>query len=154
MKNITLEDIITLSNINFYTRIFSNESKNQEKLTYTESMIVNIIDSLEKPTVNELVRILNVSQPNISYKINTLVSKGYVKKVQSKEDGREFILKLTNKFLDYKKMSFSFVSQVLKNLEKKLDDEQIKDMYKFLALIKEEMQSLDCQYSYPQKLEG
>lgn len=144
MKNITLEDIITLSNINFYTRIFSNESKNQEKLTYTESMIVNIIDSLEKPTVNELVRILNVSQPNISYKINTLVSKGYVKKVQSKEDGREFILKLTNKFLDYKKMSFSFVSQVLKNLEKKLDDEQIKDMYKFLALIKEEMQSLDC----------
>ena len=51
-------------------------------------------------------------------------------------------------------MSFSFVSQVLKNLEKKLDDEQIKDMYKFLALIKEEMQSLDCQYSYPQKMEG
>ena len=139
MKNITLEDIIILSNIDFYTKIFSNLSKDQEKLTYTESMIVNIIDSLEKPTVNELVRILNVSQPNISYKINTLVSKGYVKKVQSKEDGREFILKLTRKFSDYKKMSFTFVREVLKNLENKLKDDEIEEMYRFLALIKEEM---------------
>lgn len=139
MKDTTLEDIITMTNINFYTRIFSGFAKREATLTYTESMIVNIIDSLEKPTVNELVKILNVSQPNISYKINTLVSKGYVEKIQSKEDGREFILKLTDRFRDYKDIAFSFVDEVLDNLEDKLSKEEMDQVYKSLSLIKEEM---------------
>ena len=103
-------------------------------------MIVNIIDSLEKPTVNELVRILNVSQPNISYKINTLVAKGYVRKEQSKKDGREYFLKLTDRYYAYKKIAYGFVDKVLDNLNDKLSREEMDNLRKSLKLIKEEME--------------
>ena len=106
-------------------------------------MVVNIIDSLEKPTVNELVKILGISQPNISYKINTLVSKGYVEKVQSKEDGREFILRLTDRFKTYKKIAFSSISEVMDRLEEKLSKEDMENIYNSLDLIKAEMKNIN-----------
>ena len=143
MKKTVLEDIITMANINFYTKIYSGFEKREATLTYTESMVVNIIDSLEKPTVNELVKILGISQPNISYKINTLVSKGYVEKVQSKEDGREFILRLTDRFKTYKKIAFSSISEVMDRLEEKLSKEDMDHIYKSLGLIKAEMKNIN-----------
>ena len=143
MKKTVLEDIITMANINFYTKIYSGFEKREATLTYTESMVVNIIDSLEKPTVNELVKILGISQPNISYKINTLVSKGYVEKVQSKEDGREFILRLTDRFKTYKKIAFSSISEVMDRLEEKLSKEDMENIYKSLGLIKAEMKNIN-----------
>lgn len=143
MKKTILEDIITMANINFYTKIYSGFEKREATLSYTESMVVNIIDSLEKPTVNELVKILGISQPNISYKINTLVSKGYVEKVQSKEDGREFILRLTDRFKTYKKIAFSSISEVMDRLEEKLSKEDMDQIYKSLGLIKAEMKNIN-----------
>ncbi|MCW6678915.1 MarR family transcriptional regulator [Anaerococcus sp. NML200574] len=143
MKKTVLEDIITMANINFYTKIYSGFEKREATLTYTESMVVNIIDSLEKPTVNELVKILGISQPNISYKINTLVSKGYVEKVQSKEDGREFILRLTDRFKTYKKIAFSSISEVMDRLEEKLSKEDMENIYNSLDLIKAEMKNIN-----------
>lgn len=143
MKKTILEDIITMANINFYTKIYSGFEKREATLSYTESMVVNIIDSLEKPTVNELVKILCISQPNISYKINTLVSKGYVEKVQSKEDGREFILRLTDRFKTYKKIAFSSISEVMDRLEEKLSKEDMENIYKSLGLIKAEMKNIN-----------
>lgn len=143
MKKTILEDIITMANINFYTKIYSGFEKREATLSYTESMVVNIIDSLEKPTVNELVKILGISQPNISYKINTLVSKGYVEKVQSKEDGREFILRLTDRFKTYKKIAFSSISEVMDRLEEKLSKEDMDHIYKSLGLIKAEMKNIN-----------
>lgn len=143
MKKTVLEDIITMANINFYTKIYSGFEKREATLTYTESMVVNIIDSLEKPTVNELVKILGISQPNISYKINTLVSKGYVEKVQSKEDGREFILRLTDRFKTYKKIAFSRISEVMDRLEEKLSKEDMENIYNSLDLIKAEMKNIN-----------
>lgn len=143
MKKTVLEDIITMANINFYTKIYSGFEKREATLSYTESMVVNIIDSLERPTVNELVRILGISQPNISYKINTLVAKGYVEKVQSKEDGREFILKLTDRFKTYRKIAFSSISQVIDRLEEKLSQEEMNHIYHSLDLIKEEMKNIN-----------
>lgn len=143
MKKTILEDIITMANINFYTKIYSGFEKREATHSYTESMVVNIIDSLEKPTVNELVKILGISQPNISYKINTLVSKGYVEKVQSKEDGREFILRLTDRFKTYKKIAFSSISEVMDRLEEKLSKEDMENIYKSLGLIKAEMKNIN-----------
>lgn len=143
MKKTILEDIITMANINFYTKIYSGFEKREATLSYTESMVVNIINSLEKPTVNELVKILGISQPNISYKINTLVSKGYVEKVQSKEDGREFILRLTDRFKTYKKIAFSSISEVMDRLEEKLSKEDMENIYKSLGLIKAEMKNIN-----------
>ncbi|WP_311531859.1 MarR family transcriptional regulator [uncultured Anaerococcus sp.] len=143
MKKTILEDIITMANINFYTKIYSGFEKREATLTYTESMVVNIIDSLEKPTVNELVKILGISQPNISYKINTLVSKGYVEKVQSKEDGREFILRLTDRFKTYKKIAFSSISEVMDRLEEKLSKEDMDHIFNSLDLIKAEMKNIN-----------
>lgn len=142
MDDKLLEDIITMTNINFYTRIFSNFEKREASLTYTESMIVNIIDSLEEPTVNKLVGILNVSQPNISYKINTLVSKGYVRKVKSKDDGRKFILKLTERYEAYKETAFAFTDEVMENLKDSLTSEELENIYKSLRLIRDEMKKI------------
>lgn len=46
----------------------------------------------DRPTVNEFASFVQISPPNAAYKVNSLIRKGYLKKVQSQEDKREYRL--------------------------------------------------------------
>ena len=76
--------------LNFYRNIFQGFAKRESSLTATETFCVEVIHALDRPTINELGRFLELSQPNIAYKVNNLVKKGYVEKIQSEDDKREF----------------------------------------------------------------
>ena len=47
--------------------------------------------------------------PNAAYKIGSLVKKGYVEKIQSTTDRREYNLRPTQKYIDYYNISYSYL---------------------------------------------
>ena len=59
------------------------------------------IQALGSPTINEFASFMRISPPNAAYKVNSLVKKGYVRKVQSESDRREYHLEVTQKYIDY-----------------------------------------------------
>ncbi len=95
------EELYRYMRLAHYKRLFSAIHEKSGSLTATEAASVEVIYLLDRPTVNEFARFLNISQPNATYKINALVEKGYIIKLPCKEDRRECRLAVTQKFMDY-----------------------------------------------------
>jgi DNA-binding MarR family transcriptional regulator len=53
---------------------------------------------MERPTISQFARFAGISQSNATYRVNCLIRKGYVNRVPSDKDRREFHLELTDKF--------------------------------------------------------
>ena len=62
---------------------------------------MDVIYLLGSPTVTQLAEVLGISQPNATYKVNNLVTKGYVVKTVSEEDKRETRLQVCDRFYKY-----------------------------------------------------
>ena len=99
--------------MNFYKNIFSGFDEKKYGLSATETFCMEVINALYRPTINDLVEFLELSQPNITYKIMRLKKKGYVKKIRSDTDKREFFLEVTDKFRSYYDMRREYISTVL-----------------------------------------
>ena len=70
------------------------------------------IQALGCPTINEFASFMRISPPNAAYKINSLIRKGYVQKIQSAHDKREYHLQVTQKYKDYYNISNDYVHAV------------------------------------------
>lgn len=78
-----------------YRRLFSRRA--DSGLTTSEVFSLYVIDLLDTPTIKDYAGYLGISQPNATYKINSLVEKGYVEKQASSIDRRECHLVTTKK---------------------------------------------------------
>lgn len=125
--------------INFYKHIFNGFEQSDTALTALESFYVEVIYVLQRPTINELANFLNMSQPNVAYKIGCLVKKGYIKKIQSQIDKREFYLEVTEKFYEYYNIKNEYVKLVLSRLKYKFSENDIKQFENMLNVINEEL---------------
>ena len=94
--------------------------------TTTEVYCVEIIHSLNKPTIQEFANFIGISSPNATYKVNSLIKKGYVEKVQSDTDKREFYLDVTEKFYRYYNINEKYLDIVEERLKKELSEEEFK----------------------------
>ena len=86
---------------NYYKRMVEKIGARDGSLSATDQYSVEIIYLLGRPTVGAFAQFLNISVPNANYKINSLVTKGYVRRVVSESDKREAHLEVTEKFLCY-----------------------------------------------------
>lgn len=111
--------------LNFYKNIFKNFETREATLTATETFCVEVINALGRPTISELTNFLEISQPNTAYKVASLVKKGYVTKVQSQEDKREFYLELTDKFHKYQDVKNEYIHEVIGRMRTELPKEDI-----------------------------
>lgn len=84
-----------------YKNLFATISEKPGSLSATEAFSVEVIYLLGEPTIGEFAEFIGISQPNASYKVNALVSKGYVTKEPCESDKRECRLIVTRKFRDY-----------------------------------------------------
>lgn len=100
-----------------------------------ETMLLEVIDYLEKPTINDLVNFLHISQPNMSYKVNVLEKKGYVRKVKSNKDQRFLHVVLTEDYLSYKQKKNEFTKDAMTRAEEKLGEKEIENLYHSLYLV-------------------
>ena len=93
--------VYTKFKLHFYQEIFQRFQSREASLTTVETFCMETILALGNPTINEFASFMRISSPNAAYKVNSLIKKGYVRKVQSEEDRREYHLQVTQKYIDY-----------------------------------------------------
>lgn len=138
-KDNILEEIVKKTKLYFYRSIFKNYEGHKFSLTIDEGMILEIIEYLDKPTINDLVNFLCISQPNVSYKINILQKKGYVAKTRSDTDGRQTHVNLTDKYFVYRDRKNKFTDKVLKSVRADLTKKEREYLHKNLDLINDHL---------------
>ena len=127
------ETLYLMFRSNYFKRILEEIGPKEGSLSATESYCVEIIYLLGKPTVSEFSQYLNLSVPNATYKINSLVKKGYVLREQSATDLREQKLCVTEKFLSYYGLNDVVIANLMKRIREEFparDVEVLDDMIK------------------------
>ncbi|WP_130819064.1 MarR family winged helix-turn-helix transcriptional regulator [Anaerococcus vaginimassiliensis] len=135
MNDNILEEIVRKTKLHFYRSVFREFEDSDRPLSIEDSMLLEVIDYLDKPSINDLVNFLHISQPNMSYKVNVLEKKGYVKKVKSDIDMRFLHIVLTEKYLSYKQKKNEFTKDAMTRAEEKLNQEEIENLYHSLYLV-------------------
>lgn len=125
--------------LNFYKNIFKNFEDREASLTSAETISVEVIYALNRPTVSEYANFLNISHPNAAYKISSLVRKGYVKKIRSKDDRREFHLEVTDKFLSYNNLKYDYIVKVMERIREHFSEDDVKKLEEILSTISGEL---------------
>lgn len=95
------EAIYRYLRLKHYQNLFSIVKEKLGSLSATEAFSVEIIYLLDEPTLGEFADFIGISQPNATYKVNSLAAKGYIEKSQSQNDRREYKLVVTEKFRKY-----------------------------------------------------
>ncbi len=125
--------------IHYYRDVFRRINSRELSLTTTEVYCVEIIHSLGKPTIQEFANFIGISSPNATYKVNSLIKKGYVEKVQSDMDKREFYLDVTDKFYRYYNINEKYLDIVEERLKKDLSKEEFEMFNNTLKKIYKDM---------------
>ena len=101
MLHQAFNEVYTKFKLHFYQEIFRRFQNREASLTTVETFCMESIMALGRPSVNEFATFMRISPPNAAYKVNSLVKKGYIRKVQSPSDRREYHLEVTQKYIDY-----------------------------------------------------
>lgn len=97
------------------------------------------IMALGKPTVNEFASFMCISSPNAVDKVNSLIRKGYIRKVQSEEDRREYHLEVTQKYIDYYNISASYMVEVMNRISARFSPEECRKLEEMLEIVSHEL---------------
>ncbi len=120
-----LLDITNKLRLRFYQRIFKVIREREGSLTAMEVFSVEIIHALNKPTISEFADFIGISRPGASYKIASLIQKGYIKKEASEDDRREYRLCLTDKYYNYIKLYENNFRKFVLDTEKQYSEETL-----------------------------
>lgn len=135
----TFSEVYTKFKLHFYQKVFSRFQDREASLTTVESFCMEIIQALDRPTVNEFASFVQISPPNAAYKINSLIQKGYLKKVRSKNDRREYHLEVTQKYIDYYNISYSYLATVMERIQDRFDPQEVGQLVEMLTIISHEL---------------
>jgi len=132
-------DVYTKFKLHFYQKVFEKLQERETSLTTVETFCLEIIYALKNPTINEFARLANLSGPNAAYKVSSLMKKGYLRKVQSQEDRREYHLEVTEKYLDYYNISYQYVGIVIDRMKDRFSKEELEVIERVLTVMKDEL---------------
>ncbi len=135
----SFDRIYTKFKLHFYQAVFSKFQTREASLTAVETFCMEIIRALDEPTINEFASFANISSPNAAYKVNSLIRKGYVEKVQSPNDRREYHLRPTQKFHDYYNLSSTYVQEVMDRVRDRFTPEEVAQMDRVLNIVGREL---------------
>lgn len=125
--------------LEFFRRIFELVREREGSLSAMEAFSIEIIHALNEPTIGRFAEFLNISQSNATYKVNSLIKKGYLKKQNSNTDRREYHLVLSEKYYNYTDIMRSYVKTVLGRMEESFSQDEIELFSKMLRRISDEM---------------
>lgn len=139
MLDQAFEQVYNKFKLHFYQKIFSRFEDREATLTTVESFCMEVIMALREPTIAEFSHMMNLSTPNAAYKINSLVKKGYVERIQSSTDKREYHLRPTQKYIDYYNISYSYLHQVMERAKERFSPEDLQKMEEMLVIFSDEL---------------
>ena len=108
----------------YYRDVLHKVKLRELSLTTSEVYCVDIIHNLNKPTIQEFSNFIGISSPNATYKVNSLIKKGYLKKVQSETDKREYYLDVTEKYYRYYNINQKYLDIIENRLKETLSEEE------------------------------
>ena len=132
-------EIYTKFKLNLYKKIFNRFEEREATLTAVETFCMEVIYALGNPTINEFAYFVQISQANAAYKVASLIRKGYLRKVRSTEDKREYHLEVTSKYMDYYGISYDYVAQVMRRIRNRFPPEDVEKLESMLRIISEEL---------------
>ena len=137
----SFENLIDALLLEFFKKIFDAVKEREGSLSAMEAFAVEVIHELKEPTIREFAEFLNISQSNATYKVNSLIKKGYIEKQNSSIDRREYHLVLTNKYYDYTNYLRTYIANLSKNLELNNSEVEIEACSRILDAFTEEIKS-------------
>jgi DNA-binding MarR family transcriptional regulator len=132
-------DVYTRFKLHFYRKIFSRFELREASLTAVETFCVDVINALKLPTVNEFAKFVDISQANAAYKIQNLIEKGYVRKVRSENDKREYHLAVTEKFYAYDKLSTDYIEVVMSRIRERFSQSETDTFERILRVMADDI---------------
>ena len=132
-------DVYTKFKLHFYLQIFRQFQSREASLTTVETYCMETIQALGQPTVNEFATFAGISPPNAAYKVASLIRKGYLQKVRSKNDRREYHLQVTDKYLEYYNIGNGYVLEVMERVRERFSPEECRQLERMLRIIGEEL---------------
>ena len=131
--------VYTKFKIHFYREVLALFESRDAGLTRVEVFCMEAILALGRPTVNEFAAFMRISSPNAAYKVNSLIKKGYVRKVQSESDRREFHLEVTEAYLTAYNSSLGYMGQVVQRISERFSPEDCRKLTEMLEIISSEL---------------
>ena len=132
-------EVYTKFKLHFYQEIFRRFQDREASLTTVETFCMESIMALCSPTVNEFATFMRISPPNAAYKVNSLVKKGYIRKVQSPDDRREYHLEVTQKYIDYYNISAAYTTEVVALVNRRFPPEDCAKLEEMLTIVSREL---------------
>ena len=139
MLDQAFQQVYTKFKLHFYQQVFSRFENREATLTTVESFCMEVIMALGHPTIAEFSNMMNLSTPNAAYKINSLIRKGYIQKIQSEHDKREYHLQVTQKYKDYYNISNDYVHMVTERIRERFSPEECAKLEEMLAIVDQEL---------------
>ena len=139
MLDQTFGRVYTKFKLHFYMQIFSRFEDREATLTTVESFCMEVIMALGEPTIAQFSHMMNLSTPNADYKIISLVKKGYVERIQSTIDKREYRLRPTLKYFDYYNFSYSYLNLVMVRAKQRFGPDDLAKLEEMLQVVSDEL---------------
>ena len=125
--------------VQFYKKIFEKVKERDGSLSAMEGFSLEIIRALNEPTVGQFADFLNISQSNATYKVNSLIKKGYLVRQNSTTDRREYHLVLSDKYYSYAELMTSYEQTVVNRMRERFGEEDAKKFDELLTILSEEL---------------
>ena len=137
--DVAFERVYTKFKLHFYRAVFGRFQKREASLTTVETFCMEIIMALGSPTINEFSSFVDIAPPNAAYKVNSLSQKGYVRKVRSADDKREYHLEVTQKYIDYYNISYGYLNEVMDRIKERFSPEDTAKLEEMLSIVSDEL---------------
>ena len=125
--------------LQFYRRVFDLVRERDGSLSAMEAFSLEVIHMLDRPTVGQFAEFLNISQSNATYKVNSLIKKGYIERENSQTDRREYHLILSEKFYNYIGILSDYENTVMKRIKSRFPKEDVEKFDEMLKTISDEL---------------
>ena len=125
--------------LQFYRKVFELVRERDGSLSAMEGFSLEVIKMLDQPTVGEFADFLNISQSNATYKVNSLIKKGYLERQNSQTDRREYHLVLSEKFYNYMSLLSSYEMTVIQRMKERFSEEDIAKFDELLQIMSDEL---------------
>ena len=125
--------------LQFYRRVFELVRERDGSLSAMEAFSLEVIAMLGRPTVGQFADFLNISQSNATYKVNSLMKKGYLERENSTTDRREYHLVLSEKFYNYKELLANYEHTVMERIRERFPEEDVDKFDEMLMVISKEL---------------
>lgn len=108
----------------YYKKLFSAKDREYQDLKAADVSLLEVIHHLNGPRYAELAKFVNMSLPNLTYRVNRLIEKGYVVRTADDKDKRVHTLTVTEKFLSIYGLDELFLRALIQDIYEDLSEEE------------------------------